>query len=208
MQDKVRFRAEGELGAGKLGCDRNRLGVDIHDVLNIEGVPAGHGDRGWDFTLFCKGEDHSVTGCQAEFGQLQSAQSIVFEGIGASEVDHEIVGAGRIALVESRFERGQVGSVRCSVWEVDIERAWMFPQRKVFFAVDRASKNVKVVAENVSRPVSLVDIAIHHESSTNRSFVNQVSYGDGGIVEDTKTFTGIVHRMVSSSRHVDCESVG
>ncbi len=52
MQDQVRFRAEGELEAGKLGCDRNRLGVDIHDVLDVESIPAGHGDGGGDFTLF------------------------------------------------------------------------------------------------------------------------------------------------------------
>src|SRR5688500_15986799 len=97
--------------------------MDVHRVLGVAGVAAGHRDDDRDGGGAALVEDERIAPREALLAESEAAEAVVVEGVRAGEVDDEVGAEVAQDGGKVQLQRGEVDVVARAVREVDVEGA-------------------------------------------------------------------------------------
>ncbi|HEV2130665.1 MAG TPA: hypothetical protein VGR27_06160 [Longimicrobiaceae bacterium] len=168
------------------GGDAEGGDVDVHRILRIASVAAGHGEGNGHTRGAARLQHQAVARGKPPFGHPQPPEAVVEEGICAREVDHEL----RPVLREDRWnvqlQRREEDLVPRAVGKLDVERAALLSEGKVLGAVDGEGEDRRVGGKDRRGAVALVHVAVEDRGADNPPLPLQGAHRDRRIVEDTE----------------------
>jgi hypothetical protein len=181
--------------------------VDVHSVLGLPGVAAGHRQGYRDAAFAAALEDEAVAFGETLLADREPSEPVVFVCVCACEVDREFCSRSVESPFEPVFERFEELAVVGTVGEGDIQVALLFVEREVFGAVDREREDRRVLAQDRRRPVPLVHVGVHDDDPLDEPCGPHRPGGDGAVVEHTVAFAPAGEGMVRAARQVCSETV-
>ncbi len=107
-------------------------------------------------------KDTAVTGLHAIIRNSQSPQTVTLMRVCSGQVENQVGTKAPRQLIESLFERFQIGYILASIGQLDIAITCLFTCREVLGTMQRQCKNRSVTSKDASGTISLVDIKINH----------------------------------------------
>jgi hypothetical protein len=148
------------------------------------GVAAADGDDEGDGQIAGGAHDHAVALFETSGSETEAAEAIGGERVDAGLVEDEVWVEIR-HLWEKGGEGAEVFVVGDAGVEFDVDGTLLLAQREVGFAVNRDGEDGRVVAEDVSGAVALVDVEIEDGDAGNFVLL-QAARGDRDVVEDAE----------------------
>ena len=121
--DRVPRGRDGPSGFPDAPRAADGVGVDVHRVVDVARVAAGHRQRDRDRARRERREHVLVAAREAALGEPEPPEAVVLVGIGAREVEDELGARALERLVQAALEVPQVLVVARAVGELDVEVA-------------------------------------------------------------------------------------
>ena len=138
--------------------------MDARDRIHILAIPSRHRHHARKVARRLK--DAAIALAQSLHRQLQLAEPIALEGIGARDIENQFWPRAFERRLQRGVEGREVGEVARAVGELDVEVARLFAEWKVAHRVHRQREDRVIGREDRRRAVALVHVEIDDDDLT------------------------------------------
>ena len=128
--------------------------------------------------------------------------------VSPGQVNDEIGACQIESGIQTFGEANEICLIATTIGEFNIEVTPFLVKREVAGAVDGESEDAVITRQNARRAIALMHIAIDDQHALGAVLRLHGAGGDGGIVEDAKTFTAIAKGVVGATRQVGRDAIG
>ena len=180
--------------------------MDVHRVLDIQRVTSGQNDGHRDPQAPGALDDELVPLFQPRLRQRQSAELVLFVGVGPSQVENDIRPEILIYLGDARAQLGQVLGVAVAGPETDVDRAQRLFAGIDVHLVDGQGEDLLMAGQGGGRAVSLVEVAVDDHDPIGELVLDDLARGHGDVVEEAEALAVVGESVVEAAADVDGEA--
>src|SRR5258707_7421472 len=128
----------------------------------------------------------------------EPAQSVGSQGIHSCLIKDD-VGREREHVGKCAIKLLKVFKIACFVGKISIETAPLLPEREITVSMNAKRKDIRIVLEDFSRAVTLMDVEIHHSRTADATFFAEPLDCHRNVIKNTETCALGPKSMVRSS---------
>src|SRR5882672_3085901 len=186
----------------------DHVGMDAHRVLEPRGIAASQKRGNRDLARRGGFEDNAVAAAEVLARELEAAELVLLERIGARDVGDEI---GPMPVQDRRdvpLQQGEVLRAACSLVQPHVEVARRLDRGIVLLIVHREGEDAGILPEDRGRSISLMHVQVDDRGAPDSPLVLQRADRDGDVVEDAEPLAVIRKRVMEPSSQIDADAAG